>query len=141
MENIERLSKTLNALAEKFVSVNSGGCGIAALHLYFALRRVGQKPKLVVAGEFYHVMIELDGRLLDAHGIVGEEGNMSHMTTVITMRKSEPMKPLRLSRLLRIAKEQWIGWNLAWNHGRDKELKREIYSAVKLTFAQPENVD
>lgn len=131
---------------EKVRNINLGGCGIFAEKLYLILCELGYKPKLGVItdnirlmnmrirGEILwnenatvrHVVVILDGRLMDSEGIY----NTVHDTSY---RKPKLCKRVPLKKLQEWNADIWM-WNDDFNRGQvktiDKTLKK-VYKKVK----------
>lgn len=140
METIKTLGDNLGKATEEIRHVNRGGCGFAALQLFLALKRAGKNPKIAAAGKWAHVMIVLDGCFLDATGFIAEN-TTDALHRCAAKYGTRSIRTIKLSSLRKEAKRHWFGWSAAYNHEQDADLATAIKHAVKLTFAQPGNVD
>lgn len=86
---LKAIESELGLVLHNVHSINNGGCGIFAEHLYYTLSKAGLEPIITVIGkgeeqikevlrnngkgseiEFYHIVLYVDGYYIDSGGLM-----------------------------------------------------------------------
>ncbi len=148
MEAIKKLVNEYVSINNEIRNLNQGGCGIFAEHLYFTLKKMGYKPRLILltrdkeqlrkfvklnttdCSDFYflsigHVVVSINGKLIDSRGIhdTVEECWSSLYYEYKTL-------PVKLALLQKWNKDEHF-WNSSFDRRNIKTIEKKLANCYK----------